>query len=467
MSSLKDSFSVIADILSGKVDLGPVALTGWVRTRRGSKSVAFLQLNDGSTPKTIQVVVNNHLANFDTEISKLTMGAAVRVEGQLVSSQGREQQVEVQAERVEVYGFADPENYPLQKKTMTNEYLRDVAHLRVRTRFFSSMFRVRSRVCRYVHDYFDSESFFYVQPPIITASDCEGAGEVFRVTTLPLENPPRTPQGKVDYAKDFFGGHAYLTVSAQLEGELLALGLGKIYTFGPTFRAENSNTTRHLAEFWQIEPEMAFWNLHDTIDLGQGLLRYVVKRLLDECDDDLAVLAGRNEVDSRTYLPMVLDQPLVRLTYADAMDILVKSGRTFEYPVGLGESLQTEHERFLCEEHFKAPVAVMDYPEEQKSFYMYLNDDGKTVHAADILVPNVGEIIGSSQREHRYDVLQQRVRAKGLDESLYDWYLQTRQWGTVPHAGFGMGLERLLMWLTGTANVRDVISFPRTPGRMF
>jgi asparaginyl-tRNA synthetase len=463
MQSLKDTFKLISDIHADKVALGPVAVSGWLRTKRGSKKFSFLEITDGSSAKTLQVVADAVLANYESEIAKLTTGAAVRVEGELVASKGGGQKYEVVAKSVQVYGTADADTYPIQKNVMTFEYLREQAHFRPRTATFASMFRIRSRVSKFVHDFFEENGFFYAHTPIFTASDCEGGGNVFQVTTLNLEKTPKLPNGKVDYQEDFFGTPSFLTVSGQLEGELMALGLGKIYTFGPTFRAENSNTSRHLAEFWQIEPEMAFWNLADTVQLGQDLVVYCVRRFLEECNEDLEQIIARNGVDPRPWLKMTLEKPFVRVSYTEAVNILKTCGRTFEFPVDWGLDLQSEHERYLCEVHFNSPTIVYDYPADLKSFYMYLNDDGKTVHGADILVPGVGEIIGSSQREHRYDVLVDRMHKKGLREEDYAWYLDTRRFGTVPHAGFGMGLERLLMWMTGMGNIRDVIPFPRTP----
>lgn len=463
MQSLKDTFKLISDIHADKVEIGPVAISGWIRTRRGSKKFSFLEITDGSSAKTLQVVADAILSNYESEIAKITTGAAVRVEGDLVASKGSGQKYEVIAKKVHVYGYAEAETYPIQKKEMTYEYLREQAHFRPRTGTFASVFRIRSQVSKFVHDFFEKNGFFYAHTPIFTASDCEGGGNVFQATTLNLNNVPKLPNGKADYSEDFFGTPCFLTVSGQLEGELMALGLGKIYTFGPTFRAENSNTSRHLAEFWQIEPEMAFWNLADTVQLGQDLVVYCVRRFLEECKDDLEQIVLRNGVDPRPWLELTLQRSFVRVSYTDAVNILKSCGKKFEFPVDWGLDLQSEHERFLCEEHFNSPTIVYDYPADLKSFYMYLNDDGKTVHGADILVPGVGEIIGSSQREHRYDVLVERMHKKGLKEEDYKWYLDTRRFGTVPHAGFGMGLERLLMWMTGMNNIRDVIPFPRTP----
>ncbi|MBF0442300.1 MAG: asparagine--tRNA ligase [Oligoflexales bacterium] len=464
MKSLKDQFCLIRTIFEGKVALGPVSVSGWIRTRRDSRKFSFLEVNDGSSSGSIQIIADGTLPNYASDILKLGVGSSVQVNGELVLSKGSGQKYEIVAKSVEILGFADPTLYPLQKKEMTYEYLRQIAHLRIRTSTFASVFRIRARVSKIIHDFFEKEGFFYVQPPLITASECEGGIVPFQVTTLPLKNVPFNEKGEVDHSKDFFGSFCLLSGSAQLQGELLSFGLGRIYTFGPSFRAENSNTSRHLAEFWQIEPEMAFYNLYDTVILAQDLVRYIIKRYLDQCADDIETLVKLNGVDPRPNLMFTLDNQLSFVSYTDAVSILKKSGRSFTYPVDWGSDLQSEHERFLCEEHFKAPIAVYDYPEELKSFYMYVNDDGRTVHGADVLVPGVGEIVGSSQREHRLDVLKERMVKKGMPLSQYDWYLATRQFGTVPHSGFGMGLERLLMWITGMANIRDVIPFPRFPG---
>ena len=463
MISMKEQICQIRNIIEDKVPVGSVCIAGWVRTRRDAKKFSFLEINDGSMARSMQVVVDNSLPNYASEILKLGIGASLRIEGELVLSKGAGQKYEIVAKHVEVFGNADPETYPLQKKEMTYEYLRQIAHFRARTATFSSVFRIRARVSKMIHDYFEQEGFFYVQPPLITASECEGGVVPFQVTTLPLKNVPLTDKGEVDYSKDFFGAFSLLSGSAQLQGELLSFGLGRIYTFGPSFRAENSNTSRHLAEFWQIEPEMAFYNLYDTVILAQELVRYVIRRYLDECKDDIDTLAKLNGTDPRPNLMLTLDKPLAFVSYTDAVEILKKSGRSFGFPVEWGMDLQSEHERFLCEEHFSAPIAVYDYPEALKSFYMYVNDDGKTVHGADILVPGVGEIVGSSQREHRLDVLKARMLKKGMPLDQYEWYLATRQFGTVPHSGFGIGLERLLMWITGMTNIRDVSTFPRSP----
>ncbi|MEY4064841.1 MAG: hypothetical protein RIR26_1049 [Pseudomonadota bacterium] len=464
MSITRESLTSIADIHGERVALGKVTIAGWVRTRRGSKKFSFLEVNDGTSGRSIQVIVDAGLPNYEAELIQLTTGASVRVEGNLVASPGQGQKFEIQATAVRVYCYADPERYPLQKKDMTYEYLRDVAHLRGRTATFAGIFRIRARVSQAIHRFFSEQGFYYIHAPLLTTSDAEGAGETFLVTTLPLKDIPRTPAGAVDYSKDFFGAHAMLCVTGQLEAEALALGMGKVYTFGPTFRAENSNTSRHLSEFWMIEPEMAFFELDDNMQLAQDLIRYVVKDVLDHCGDDLENIIARNGVETRDYLRMALERSFVRVTYTEAVDILQKSGRTFEYPVAWGEDLKSEHERYLCEEHFKAPTIVYNYPSILKAFYMYQNDDGKTVRAMDLLMPGIGEVIGGSQREDREDVLVAKMKEKSIAPDHLEWYLDLRRFGGVPHSGFGMGLERLLVWITGMGNVRDVIPFPRVPG---
>lgn len=463
MSSMKDSIQRVKDIIDDKVHIGSVCVAGWVRTRRTAKKFSFIELNDGSTALSLQIIADSVISNYESDIVKLCTGASIRVEGELVLSKGSGQKYEVIAKNIEIYSHIDPETYPLQKKEMTYEYLREVAHFRVRTATYSSVFRIRACVSKMIHDYFEQEGFYYVHPPLTTTSECEGGVIPFQVTTLPLDKLPLTKEGKVDYAKDFYGAPCLLSGSAQLQGELLAFGLGRIYTFGPSFRAENSNTSRHISEFWQIEPEMSFYNLYDTINLAQDLVRYVVRRYLNECEDDIAVLAKQTGVDVRPNLQIILDKPLLHVSYTDAIEILKKSGHEFSYPVEWGMDLQSEHERFLCDKHFCSPIAVYDYPEALKSFYMYVNDDGKTVRGADIMLPGVGEFIGASQREHRLDFLKARMLKKGMKLEQYEWYLATRQFGTVPHSGFGIGLERLLMWMTGMTNIRDVIPFPRTP----
>lgn len=464
MSTTREALTAIADIHAERVALGKVTIAGWVRTRRGSKKFSFLEINDGSSGRSIQVIVDSALPNYEAEIQNLTTGASVRIEGQLVASPGQGQKFEIQATGVKVYGFADPERYPLQKKDMTYEYLREVAHMRGRTATFAGVFRIRARVSQAIHRFFADNGFYYIHSPLLTTSDAEGAGETFQVTTLPLSNPPKTESGAIDYSKDFFGSQAMLCVTGQLEAEAMALGLGKVYTFGPTFRAENSNTSRHLSEFWMIEPEMAFYELDDNMQLAQDLIRYVVKDVLDHCGDDLENIIAKNGVETRDHLRMALERPFVRVTYTEAVEILTNCGRKFEYPVAWGEDLKSEHERYLCEEHFKAPTIVYNYPSVLKAFYMYQNDDGKTVRAMDLLMPGIGEVIGGSQREDRESVLVEKMKGKGLSPEHLDWYVDLRRYGGVPHSGFGMGLERLLVWITGMGNVRDVIPFPRVPG---
>jgi len=464
MSTTREGLTAIADIHAERVALGQVTIAGWVRTRRGSKKFSFLEINDGSSGRSIQVIVDSSLPNYEAEIQNLTTGASVRIEGQLVASPGQGQKFEIQATGVKIYGFADPERYPLQKKDMTYEYLREVAHMRGRTATFAGIFRIRARVSQAIHRFFADKGFYYIHSPLLTTSDAEGAGETFQVTTLPLSNPPKTENGAVDYSKDFFGAQAMLCVTGQLEAEAMALGLGKVYTFGPTFRAENSNTSRHLSEFWMIEPEMAFYELDDNMQLAQDLIRYVVKDVLDHCGDDLENIIAKNGVETRDHLRMALECPFVRVTYTEAVEILTNCGRKFEYPVAWGEDLKSEHERYLCEEHFKAPTIVYNYPSVLKAFYMYQNDDGKTVRAMDLLMPGIGEVIGGSQREDRESMLVEKMKGKGLSPEDLDWYVDLRRYGGVPHSGFGMGLERLLVWITGMGNVRDVIPFPRVPG---
>ena len=461
MSKTEYHITPIIEIISDRVPLGRVTVGGWIRTRRDSKKYSFIELNDGSSSKSIQIVVDDTAEGFEN-IKSMTTGASIECEGNLVQSPGKNQSYEISASKIILLGAVDSEIYPLQKKEMSYEYLRENANLRARTATFASIFRIRARVASFIHDFFNSKGFFYVQPPIISTAECESGVIPFQVTTLPLSDIPKTAKGSVDYSKDFFGHQALLSGSGQLQGELLALALGKIYTFAPTFRAENSNTTRHLAEFWQIEPEMAFFTLKDTINIVQEMLKYIIGRYFSECKDDIEVVVSRNTFDPRPNLEMVLKTELNVISYTDAIGILKESGKPFQFSVEWGCDLQTEHERFLCENHFKGPTAVYDYPADLKSFYMYLNDDGKTVAGADILVPGIGEIVGSSQREHRLDVLQRRMREKGLNVESYEWYLATRRYGTVPHSGFGMGFERLLGWLTGMENIRDVISFPRS-----
>jgi asparaginyl-tRNA synthetase len=442
-----------------------VLLRGWVRTRRDSKGgFSFIELNDGSCQGNVQVVAPGELSNYESEIKKLPTGASIAVEGEVKASPAKGQPTEVHAKRVEVLGGADPETYPLQKKGHTFEFLRTIAHLRPRTNTFGAIARLRNQVCKSIHGFFQEQGFLYIHTPIITASDCEGAGELFRVTTVDPDKPPRTEDGHVDYTKDFFHKPAFLTVSGQLQVESFACSMGKVYTFGPTFRAENSNTPRHLAEFWMIEPEMAFFELDDNMSLAEEFLKRIVKDALDHCDEDLKFFQERIDKEVLHRLNNVVDNPFLRISYTEAVDILQKSGQAWEFPVAWGSDLQSEHERYLTEKHFKCPVILFNYPRTLKPFYMKVNDDGKTVRAMDVLVPGVGEIIGGSQREERLDVLEQRMKEQGLHPEGYQWYLDLRRYGTVPHAGFGLGLERTILFLSGMANIRDVIPFPRTPG---
>lgn len=440
-----------------------INIKGWVRTKRGNKNVAFIAVNDGSIVHNIQVVVD--IANFEEELlKKITTGACISVDGKLVKSMGQGQNVEIQAENITLYGEASPEDYPLQKKGHSLEFLREIAYLRPRTNTFGAIFRLRHAMAFAIHKYFNDHGFFYLHTPLITASDCEGAGEMFQVTTMDLNNLPKTEDGNIDYQKDFFGKQTSLTVSGQLEGELGALSLGKIYTFGPTFRAENSNTPRHLAEFWMIEPEVAFNDLEDNMNLAEDFLKYLIRYALDNCMDDLQFLNNMWDKELLDRLNFVLNNSFVRLKYTEAIDILLQAKKKFEFPVSWGVDLQSEHERYLVEEHFKCPVILTDYPKDIKAFYMKQNDDGKTVRAMDVLFPKIGEIIGGSQREEDYNKLLTRIEELGIPQKDMWWYLDTRRWGSAPHSGFGLGFERLLLFITGMANIRDVIPFPRTPG---
>ena len=440
-----------------------INIKGWVRTKRGNKNVAFIAVNDGSIVHNIQVVVD--IANFEEELlKKITTGACISVDGKLVKSMGQGQNVEIQAENITLYGEASPEDYPLQKKGHSLEFLREIAYLRPRTNTFGAIFRLRHAMAFAIHKYFNDHGFFYLHTPLITASDCEGAGEMFQVTTMDLNNLPKTEEGNIDYQKDFFGKQTSLTVSGQLEGELGALSLGKIYTFGPTFRAENSNTPRHLAEFWMIEPEVAFNDLEDNMNLAEDFLKYLIRYALDNCMDDLQFLNNMWDKELLDRLNFVLNNSFVRLKYTEAIDILLQAKKKFEFPVSWGVDLQSEHERYLVEEHFKCPVILTDYPKDIKAFYMKQNDDGKTVRAMDVLFPKIGEIIGGSQREEDYNKLLTRIEELGIPQKDMWWYLDTRRWGSAPHSGFGLGFERLLLFITGMANIRDVIPFPRTPG---
>ena len=452
----------IAEMLRMEGDGREVTVKGWVRTKRGNKNVAFIALNDGSCVANIQIVVDLQLID-EAELKNVTTGACLRVDGKLVQSLGAGQGVEVQASRIEIYGTADPETYPLQKKGHSLEFLRDIAYLRPRTNTFGAVFRIRHAMAYAIHKYFNDKGFYYLHTPLITASDCEGAGAMFNVSTLDMENPPRTEEGKVDYSQDFFGKPCSLTVSGQLEGELGALALGQIYTFGPTFRAENSNTPRHLAEFWMIEPEMAFYELQDDMDLAEDFLKYLIRYALENCREDLEFMNKMWDKGLLERLQFVLDSDFVRLDYTEGIEILKASGKKFEFPCDWGCDLQSEHERYLVEEHFKRPVILINYPKEIKAFYMKLNDDGKTVRAMDVLFPQIGEIIGGSEREADFGKLCARVDELGMSRRELWWYLDTRRWGSAPHSGFGLGFERLLLFVTGMGNIRDVIPFPRTP----
>ena len=439
-----------------------VTVMGWVRTRRGNKHVQFVALNDGSTVRNIQIVLD--MTRFsDEQLKPITTGSALRVDGRLVESMGKGQTVEVQADNVLVYGTADPETYPLQKKGHTLEFLREKAHLRPRTNTFGAILRVRSALAFAIHRFFQERGFFYLNTPLITGSDCEGAGAMFQVTTLPLHELPKTEDGVVDYSKDFFGKPTALTVSGQLEGELGATALGAIYTFGPTFRAENSNTPRHLSEFWMIEPEVSFFDITDNMDLAEAFVKYCISYALENCRDDIEFLAEHYDKELIERLNFVISNDFVRLTYTEGVKILEESGHKFEFPVYWGADLQSEHERFLVEEYFKKPVILTDYPKEIKAFYMKQNEDGKTVRAMDVLFPNIGEIIGGSEREENYDKLLARIEELDIPMKDMWWYLDTRRFGTVPHSGFGLGFERLVLFVTGMTNIRDVIPFPRTP----
>ena len=454
----------ISEILSNQSLLGKlIEVKGWVRTRRGNKQVQFIALNDGSTINNLQIVVD--MSRFtDEEIKDITTGASLRVTGILVESMGKGQTCEVQAQEIEIYGTADPNTYPLQKKGHTLEFLREKAHLRPRTNTFGAVLRVRSTLAFAIHKFFNERGFVYLNTPLITASDCEGAGAMFQVTTLDISNPPKDEEGNVDYSADFFGRPAALTVSGQLEGELGATALGAIYTFGPTFRAENSNTPRHLSEFWMIEPEVSFLDIDGNMDLAEDFLKYCIGYALENSRDDIEWLAQMYDKELVDRLRFILDNKFVRLTYTEGIEILEKSGKKFEFPVYWGADLQSEHERFLVEEHFKKPVILTGYPKEIKAFYMKQNDDGKTVRAMDVLFPKIGEIIGGSEREENLEKLSKRIEELNIPMKDMWWYLDTRRYGTVPHSGFGLGFERLVLFVTGMTNIRDVIPFPRTPG---
>lgn len=452
----------IADALKSKNVGTEINVKGWVRTRRGNKNVSFVALNDGSTINNIQIVID--IAKFGEEYLKpITTGACININGLLVESQGQGQSVEIQATEVEIYGTADPATYPLQKKGHSLEFLREIAYLRPRTNTFGAIFRMRHHMSYAIHKYFNDRGFYYFHTPIITASDAEGAGSMFEVTTLDMNKIPRTEEGKIDFSEDFFGRQTNLTVSGQLEGELGAMALGAIYTFGPTFRAENSNTPRHLAEFWMIEPEVAFNDINDNMDLAEDFLKYLIRYALDNCMEDIEFLAQMYDKELIDRLNFVVNNNFVRLTYTEGVKILEESGHKFEFPVFWGADLQSEHERYLVEKHFKCPVILTDYPAEIKSFYMKQNDDGKTVRAMDVLFPKIGEIIGGSEREENYDKLMKRVNETGMHIDPIWWYCEIRKFGTAPHSGFGLGFERLMLFVTGMTNIRDVIPFPRTP----
>ena len=452
--------SFIKDLLQSTDADREVVAKGWVRTKRGNKQVAFVALNDGSTIHNIQIVID--IANFNEDLVKnITTGASLSVTGTLVKSMGKGQSLEIQAKEIELYGTADPETYPLQKKGHSMEFLREIAHLRFRTNTFGAVFRIRHAFA--IHKYFNDRNFYYLHTPIVTGSDAEGAGEMFQVTTLEHENYPKTEDGKIDYSQDFFGKMTNLTVSGQLEAELGATALSNVYTFGPTFRAENSNTPRHLAEFWMIEPEMAFYDIHDNMDLAEDFLKFLVSYALENCKDDVEFLNNMFDKELIERLQFIVNNKFERVSYTDAIDVLLKADQKFEFPVQWGIDLQSEHERYLVEKHYKKPVMVTDYPKDIKAFYMKQNDDGKTVRALDVLFPRIGEIIGGSQREENYDKLSSRIKEMKIPEKDMWWYLETRKFGTVPHSGFGLGFERLMLFVTGMSNIRDVIPFPRTP----
>ena len=451
----------IKNVLQSSAPIDAVRVQGWVRTRRDSKDFSFIELNDGSSLRNLQIIAKNTLPNY-AEVQRLSTGASVTVNGTLVASQGKGQRWELIADRIGIVGASD-ESYPLQKKGHTPEFLREIAHLRPRSNLFSSIFRVRSRLAFAVHQFFQERGFVYVHTPIITGSDCEGAGELFRVSTIDIKNPPRK-NGEIDYAQDFFARPTYLTVSGQLEAEAFALSLSKVYTFGPTFRAENSNTSRHASEFWMIEPEMAFCDLNCNMDLAGQFVKYLIADARKHCPEEMELFARFVDKELLTRLDFVVDRPFQRITYSDAIDLLKKSGEKFEFPIDYGLHLQSEHERWLTEKHFKCPVTVFNFPKEIKPFYMRLNDEGKTVAAMDLLVPGIGEIVGGSQREERLEMLEKNMRHHNMDLADYKWYLDLRRFGTAPHSGFGLGFERMLMFITGVPNIRDVIPFARTPG---
>ena len=453
----------IKELLNSKEEQKEVLVKGWVRTRRDSKGgFSFIEINDGSCLANIQVIIEHSLKEFSKVDKQITTGSCLAIIGRLVVSEGKGQKMEIQTVFIEVYGTADVETFPLQKKRHSFEYLREIAHLRPRTNTFGAIMRVRSRLAYAIHQFFNDRGFAYLNTPIVTTSDCEGAGEMFQVTTLDLTHPPRV-DGQIDYAQDFFGEKTSLTVSGQLEGEIYALALSEIYTFGPTFRAENSNTSRHLSEFWMVEPEMAFYDLDDDMDLAEEFIKYLLLDALENCSEDMEFFNQRIDKTILETLQHIIDNQFERLTYTDAINCLKKSKETFSYPVEWGLGLQAEHERYLSEKLFKKPIIVFNYPEKIKSFYMKLNEDGKTVRAMDVLLPKLGEIIGGSQREENHDILLKRMKEANLDPQHYWWYLDLRRFGTAPHSGFGLGFERLVQFVTGMENIRDVIPFPRTP----
>jgi asparaginyl-tRNA synthetase len=452
----------IKDALASSSTQEAIFVQGWVRTRRDSKEFSFIELNDGSCLRNLQIIAKNTLPNYG-EVQRLITGASIAVGGKLVASQGKGQSWEVVADEIEIVGASD-DSYPLQKKGHTPEFLREIAHLRPRSNLFGSVFRVRSRLAFAIHQFFQERGFVYVHTPIITGSDCEGAGELFRVTAINPNSPPRGADGAIDYARDFFARSTYLTVSGQLEAEAFACALSKVYTFGPTFRAENSNTSRHANEFWMIEPEMAFCDLNGDMDLAEEIVKYLIRDVRANCVEELELFSRFVDKDLLARLDFVLERPFQRINYTEAVDLLLASGEKWEFPVAYGANLQSEHERWLTEKHFKCPVTVFNYPKEIKPFYMRLNDDDRTVTAMDVLVPGIGEIVGGSQREERLDVLEENMRRHKMDPADYKWYLDLRRYGTVPHAGFGLGFERMLMFVTGVSNIRDVIPFARTPG---
>src|SRR5438552_2349873 len=451
----------IKDALQSTAPIDAIQVQGWVRTRRDSKDFSFIEMNDGSCLRNLQIIAKNTLPNY-ADVQRLATGTSISVRGALVPSQGKGQTWELDAHKIDIVGTAD-DSYPLQKKGHTPEFLREIAHLRPRSNLFGCVFRARSRLAFTVHEFFQDRGFLYVHTPIITGSDCEGAGELFRVSTIDIKNPPRK-NGDIDYAQDFFARATYLTVSGQLEAEALALALSKVYTFGPTFRAENSNTSRHASEFWMIEPEMAFCDLNGNMDLAEELVKYLIADVRKHCPEEMELFAKFVDKELLHRLDFVLNRTFQRITYTDAVDLLKKSCVKFELPIDYGLNLQSEHERWLTEKHFKCPVTVFNFPKEIKPFYMRLNDDGKTVAAMDLLVPGIGEIVGGSQREERLDVLEENMRRHNMDPTDYKWYLDLRRYGTAPHSGFGLGFERMLMFITGVPNIRDVIPFARTPG---